>query len=131
MVHPPRLRVVRLAIRGLLILLCAFAVPKFASGEDDAPTDQDVISSKRPKAVGHPASEWSRMFPENNDCATAKLDLWFRRGTVTHSIFLPDGGLHYRALVGGAEGTTMLIGGKDCLIRVRIQAVPAGTSIHD
>jgi hypothetical protein len=118
--------------RGLLILLCAFAVPKLASSEADAPTDRDIISSKRPKAVGHPAPASSRMFPENNDCATAKLDLWLRRGTVTHSVFLPDGRLHYRALMGGAEGTTtMLIGGKDCLIRVRIQPVPAGTSIYD
>ena len=134
--HPPRLRRVRLVIRASLILLCVFAVPKLASSETDTSTDQEIISSKRPKVihqgVNHPTRASSRMFPENSDCATAKLDIWFRRGTVTHSAFLPDGGLNFRALMGDAEGTTtMLIGGKDCLIRVRIQPVPAGTSVYD
>ena len=33
MVHAPRLRRIRLVIRGLLILLCVFTVPRLASSE--------------------------------------------------------------------------------------------------
>ena len=40
-----RLRFIRLAIRALLILLCVFVVPKLASSEGEALTDQDIISS--------------------------------------------------------------------------------------
>jgi hypothetical protein len=134
--HPPRLRHISQAIRGSLALLCVFAVPKLASSESDTSTDLNTFLNKRPKVihqgVGYPGRASSRLFSENSDCATAKLDLWFQRGTVTHSVFLPDGALHFRALMGDAEGaTTMLIGGKDCLIRVRIQPVPAGTSVYD
>jgi hypothetical protein len=134
--HPQRLRHIRLVIRGLLVLLCIFAIPKLASSEADTPKDQDVISSKRPKVIhqggGYPVRATSRIFPDNNDCATAKIDLWFQRGAVTHSVSLANEGLHFRGPMRSAEGaTTFLVGGKDCLIRVRIQPVSAGTSVHD
>ena len=134
MAHPPTLRVVRLAIRGLLILLCVFAVPKPASSEADALTDQDIISSQRPKVihqgVSNPGNKSLRLFAENKDCATAKLDIWLQHGTVTHSATLSDGGVNFRT-AGGEKGRTMIIGGRDCRIRVRIEAVPADTSIFD
>jgi hypothetical protein len=38
--------------------------------------------------------------------------------------------VNFRSVV-GEKGTTMMIGGKDCLIRVRIEPVPAGTSISE
>ena len=57
--HLPRSRVIRFAIRGLLILLCVFAVPKLASSEADTLTDQDIAWSQRPKVthqgIGYPA----------------------------------------------------------------------------
>jgi hypothetical protein len=131
--HPPRSHFIRLAIRGLLILLCVFAVPKLASSEADL-TDQDIAWSQRPKVthegVGHPASTSLRLFAENKDCAVVKLDIWLQRGTVTHSASLSDGGVNFRT-AGGEKGRTMIIGGRDCRIRVRIEAVPADTSIFD
>jgi len=134
MVHPPRLRFIKLAIRGLLILLCVFAVPKLASSEGEALTDQDILWSQRPKVihegVGHPVGTSLRLFAENKDCATVKLDIWLQRGTVTHSVSLSDRSVIFRT-AGGDKGRTMIIGGKDCRIRVRVEAVPADTSIFD
>jgi hypothetical protein len=131
--HPPRLRFIRLAIRGLLVLLFAFAVPQPAPGESDL-TDQDIAWSQRPKVthegIGHPASTSLRLFAENKDCAVVKLDIWLRHGMVTHSASLSDGGVNFRTW-GGEKGRTMIIGGRDCRIRVRIEAVPADTSIFD
>ena len=69
-----------------------------------------------------------RLFAENNDCATAKLDIWLQRGTATHSVTLSDGGVNFRT-AGGENGRTMIIGGRDCRIRVRIEAVPTDASI--
>jgi hypothetical protein len=133
--HPPRLRVVRLAIRGLLILLCIFAIPKLASSEADTSTDLNTFLNKRPKVnhqgIGNPGQTSSRLFQENSDCAVAKLDIWLQYGTVTHSASLSNGGLNFRSVTGAKGITTMLIGGKDCLIRVRIEPAPAGTSISE
>ena len=82
--HLPRLRFIRLAIRGLLVLLCVFAVPKLASSEGEALTDQDIVWSQRPKiiheGVGIRASTSLRLFAENKDCAVVKLDIWLQRG---------------------------------------------------
>ena len=134
MSHPPKSCFIRLAIRGLLILLCVFAYPKLASSEGEALTDQDILWSQRPKVihegVGHPVGTSLRLFAENKDCATVKLDIWLQRGMVTHSATLSDGGVNFRT-AGGEKGRTMIIGGKDCRIRVRIEAVPADTSIFD
>jgi hypothetical protein len=131
--HPPRLRFIRSAFRVSLILLCVFAVSKLASSEADL-TDQDIAWSQRPKVshedAGHTASTSLRLFAENKDCAVVKLDIWLQRGTVTHSASLSDGGVNFRT-AGGEKGRTMIIGGRDCRIRVRIEAVPADTSIFD
>jgi hypothetical protein len=130
--HPPRSRRIRLVIRALLMLLCVFAIPKLASSETDTSTDQDVVSSKQPKVIrqggGYPQQRSLRLFAENKDCAVAKLDIWLQHGMVTYSAS-PDAS-NFR-IGGGAKEKTMLIGGKDCLIRVRIQAVAAGTTTFD
>jgi hypothetical protein len=134
MSHPPKSCFIRLAIRGLLILLCVFAYPKLASSEGEALTDQDILWSQRSKVVhegiGHPRATSLRLFPENKDCATAKLDIWLQHGTVTHSASLADRSVIFRTAA-GEKGRTMIIGGRDCRIRVRIEAVPADTSIFD
>lgn len=125
----------RLFIRGLLILLCVFAIPKLASSEMDRPAGQHTAPTDQQKAfplfVRRPAGASSRMFPDSNDCAAAKLDIWLQYGTMTYTAFTPSSELRFKALVGGTQGTTMLIGDKDCLIRVRIQPVPAGTTVYD
>jgi len=130
--HPPRLRFTRLAIRGLLMLLCVFAVPKLASSEADTPADQDAASSKRPKRIYHGGGFTRSLsmpfYQENTDCAVAKLDIWLLHGWVTQAVSPPDAGWRTQT---GEKGTTMIFGGKDCLIRVRIERVPAGTSIFE
>jgi hypothetical protein len=132
--HLQKLRSVSLVLRGLLILLCVFAVPKLASSEGEALTDQDIAWSQRSKArhegILHPGGTSLRLFAENNDCATVKVDIWLQRGTVTHSASLSDRSVIFRT-TGGEKGRTMIIGGKDCRIRVRIEAVPADTSVFD
>jgi len=135
MSRPTSQHYIALLVRALLIMLCVFAVPKLASSEGEPLTDQDIIASQRPKVihqgVRNPGGTSLRLFAENNDCAVAKLDIWLQRGTVTHSASLADKGLNFRTVQSAKGTTTMLIGGKDCLIRVRIQPVPAGTSIYD
>jgi hypothetical protein len=133
--HTSNARYGRLLIRGLLILLCAFAIPKLASSEIDQPAGQKNAPTKQPKAfpryISSPTGTSSRMLPDSKDCAAAKLDIWLQSGTMTYTAFMPDSDLRFKALVGGTAGTTMLIGDKECLIRVRIQPVPAGTTIYD
>jgi hypothetical protein len=74
---------------------------------------------------------WSRMLPDSKDCASAKLDIWVQYGTMTYTAFTPESDRRFKALVGGTAGTTMLIGDNECLIRVRIEPVPAGTTVYD
>ncbi|HZO44620.1 MAG TPA: hypothetical protein VFB68_01950 [Xanthobacteraceae bacterium] len=133
--YPPRLRLTRSAIRGLLILLCLFAIPKLAFSEADTSTDLNTFVNKRPKVIHHGVSNpegtsW-RLYLANGDCTAAKLDIWLQNGAASYSASLPDGGLNFRSAVGARGITTMLIGGKDCLIRVRIEPVPAGTNISE
>lgn len=129
--HRPSLRFITPTIRGLLILVSVLAIPKLASSEAD--TDQDAISSKQLKVIhqggGYPQLRSLRLFAENKDCAVAKLDIWLQHGTMTYSAS-PDLS-RFRTAQSKNATTTMLIGGKDCLIRVRIQPVPGGTSIDD
>lgn len=133
-------RCVRLAIRALLVGLCVFVIPKLASSEPDAGKAQREDAGKLPKALGTPGGgapmrAWSRFFPDSEGCAMAKLDVWLERGVATYSIFLSNAGAsgqHAAARIGGgADGTTMLFGEKDCLIRVRIEQAPAGASIDN
>jgi hypothetical protein len=135
MTSTSRLLCIRPVFRGLLILLCVFVVPQLASSEADTSTDLNTFLNKRPKlihqGVSNPERTSWRMFLENSDCAVAKLDIWLQNGAATYSASLPDGGLNFRSVVGAKGITTMLIGGKDCLIRVRIEPVPAGTSISE
>ena len=86
--HPPRLHCIRLAVRGLLILLCVFAVPKLASSETDTLTDPRYrLGASGPRSFIRASairdSTSLRLFPENKDCAMAKLDIWLQRGMVT------------------------------------------------
>lgn len=129
--HVPNLSCIRLAIRGLLVLMCAFGIPKLASGEPDVVTQQN-LSSKKAKVTpggGHPMRMTSRLFPDGDDCAVAKVDIWLQRGAVTYSIFLAGQRTAQlsRSFAGGADGTTMLIGEKDCLVRVRIERATDAT----
>ena len=133
--HTSYLRDRRFFIRGLLVLLCVFAIPKLASSEADRPAGQQNTPAEQkkefPRFVRGPTSASSRMFPDSKDCAAAKLDIWVQYGRMTYTAFTPNSEIRLKALVGGMQGTTMLIGEGECLIRVRIQPVPAGTTVYD
>jgi hypothetical protein len=86
------LRCTSFVIRALLATLCVFVIPKLASSEPDAGTQQRDDAGKSPRALGTPGGgapmrAWSRLFPNSEGCAAAKLDVWLERGVVTYSIF--------------------------------------------
>ena len=60
----------------------------------------------------------SRLFADGDDCAVAKVDIWLQRGAMTYSIFLAGKSPAQvaRASAGGSDGTTLLIGEKDCVV---------------
>lgn len=120
---------ITLLVRGLLVLLCALAVPRLASSEPDVASDHlDVLKKYRLLGLDgfdRPRRRFmSRVAPENAGCPVARIDMALERGLLSYSIFLPDlpeGEAGQSAKHGGAHGTTMLIGEKDCVIRIRIE----------
>jgi hypothetical protein len=129
MSRPTSQHCIRLLVRGFLVLLCALAVPKLASSEPDiAPGHPDIF--KKYKLLGlddfdRPRRRFvSRVAPETDGCPTARIDIALERGLLSYSIFLPDlpeGEAGQSAKHGGGDGTTMLIGEKDCVIRIRVE----------
>lgn len=135
---PRNLRFPTFAISALLAVLCVLMIPMPTSSEPNVGAHQQNDGGKSPKTIGKPGytpprSAWSRLYPTSDDCAAAKVDIWLERGVATYSIFVPGAGIGGQRAVarvgGGEDGTTMLIGAKDCLIRVRIERAPAGTTI--
>jgi hypothetical protein len=124
-----------LFVRALLVLLCLFAVPELVSGEPDISADQAAPSSKNKRPTGRsalPMRVSSRLFPDGDDCAVAKVDIWLQRGNVTYSTFLPGKSPAQisRSNAGGWYGTTILLGEKDCLVRIRIERAD-DASVYD
>jgi len=131
-------RCITFIVRALLAAMCVLVIPKLAASEPN--TQQRRDAGKPPKALGAPGGAapmraWSRLFLNREGCAIAKLDIWLNRGIATYSIFMADAGAtgqHATARIGGGtDGTTMLFGEKDCLIRVRIEQAPADASIDN
>jgi len=131
-------RCITFLIRALLAAMCVLVIPKLAASEPN--TQQRDDAGKSPKALGTPGGAapmraWARLFTDREGCARAKLDVWLGQGIATYSIFMADvGATGQRAAArigGGADGTTMLFGEKDCLIRVRIEQAPTGASIDN
>jgi hypothetical protein len=64
----------------------------------------------------------SQLFPNHVDCTAVKLDVWLGGGRMTYSLFNglePKSPTADRTDVPGKS--TMLIGGKDCRVRVTIE----------
>ena len=63
------------------------------------------------------------------------MDISLTQGVASYSLSVPGagaGGQRAIARVGGGEGaTTILVGGKDCLISIRVERAPAGVSIDN
>jgi hypothetical protein len=132
--HPANRRTL-MFVRALLVLLCLFAVPELVSGQPDSTADQAAPSSKNKRPTGRSALPMrvnSRLFPDGDDCAVAKVDIWLQRGNVTYSTFLPGKSPAQisRSNAGGSDGTTILIGEKDCLVRIRIERA-SDASVYD
>jgi hypothetical protein len=134
---PRNMRSTSLLIRAMFAALCVLVIPKLALGEPDAPGHQQTISGKPSKrdpfiGGGRPMHLTSRLFPDSDDCAVAKVDIWLQRGLVTYSTFVAGKSPAQvsRSFSGGADGTTVLIGEKDCLVRVRIERA-TDASVYD
>jgi hypothetical protein len=64
--------------------------------------------------------------PASDNCAVARVDIAFERALMSFAVFLPDlpegeSGQTWKGHLGGANGTTILIGEEDCVIRIRIE----------
>jgi hypothetical protein len=85
----------------------------------------------RSSSYYRPMSVSSQLFPNHEDCGAVKLDVWLNRGQLIYSLFNPDTEaaslFNLEADASTAESTdvpgktTMLIGGKNCRIRVVIE----------
>lgn len=78
---------------------------------------------RRTRAGNAPMRVTSRLYPNNDDCATAKLDVWLERGILTYTLFNPGnpGAAQTADFVDEPGRTTMLVGEKACRIRVVIE----------
>jgi hypothetical protein len=129
MSHPTSQHYITLLVRGLLVLLCVLAVPRFASSESGAASDHPSPLSKF-RAFSLDGSPARRIFSglgiRNENCAVARVDIAFERGLMTYAVFLPDlpegdSGQTWKSSSGGPDGTTILIGEEDCVVRIRIE----------
>jgi hypothetical protein len=133
------LRDIALVLGGVLIGACLFSNPKQASSafREGAAIEGAIIieKDKRNRTEGRPDSPegWggitryssyyspsrvsSRLFPDHDDCDAAKLDVWLSSGLLTYSLF-PDAEAPTAESTDIPGKTTMLIGRKDCQIRI-------------
>lgn len=127
--NPTSPHYIALLVRGLLVLLCVLAVPRFASSESSAASDHPSPLSKF-RVFSLDGSPARRIFAglgvRSDNCAVAKVDIAFERGLMTYAVFLPalpegDSGQTWKSHSAGSDGTTILVGEKDCVVRIRIE----------
>jgi hypothetical protein len=75
------------------------------------------------RAGNAPMRVTSRLFSNNDDCATVKLDVWLERGILTYTLFNPG---NSRAadtadFFDEPGRMAMLIGEKNCRVRIVIE----------
>ena len=136
------LRDIGLILGGALVGACLFSVPKQASSafrEGDAIVGAIIIEKdKRNRQQNQPDNSegWggitrntgyyrpsrvsSRLFPDHEACGTVKLDVWLNSGRLIYSLF-PDVEAPTADSTDVPGKTTMLIGGKDCQVRIVIE----------
>ena len=127
--RPTSQRRTTLLVRGLLVLLCILAVPRLAAGESDVAADHpSPLRHFRVFSLdGKPARHiFTGIGSRSENCAVARVDIAFERGLMAYAIFLPalkegDSGQTWKSYAGGPDGTTILIGEKDCVVRIRIE----------
>jgi hypothetical protein len=136
------LRDIGLVLAGALIGACVFGVPKQASSayREGAAIEGAIIVEKdrrnrmesrpdNPEGWGgitryssyySPSRVSSRLFPDHDDCDAVKLDVWLNSGLLTYSLF-PDTEAPTAESTDIPGKTTMLIGRKDCQVRIVIE----------
>ncbi len=142
MSKPRNLRDIGLVLAGVLAGACLFSLPKQASSafrEGDAIGGAIIIEKdKRNRQQNQPDNSegWggitrntgyyrpsrvsSRLFPDHEDCDAMKLDVWLNNGLLTYSLF-PDPEAPTAENTDVPGKTTMLIGRKDCQVRIVIE----------
>jgi hypothetical protein len=145
----PNLRDISLLLAGVLVGACLFSVPKQASsafregaaieGAVIVETDRQDRTERRadnPEGWGgiarrssyyRPSHVSSRLFPDHHDCDTVKLDVWLNSGLLTYSLF-PDAEAPSAESTDVPGKTTMLIGRKDCQVRIVIERADGRSS---
>jgi hypothetical protein len=137
------LRDIGLVLGGVLVGACLLSIPKQASSafrEGDAIMGAVIIEKDRqtrmdsrpdnPEGWGgitrfssyyRPSRVSSRLFPNHDDCAAVKLDVWLNSGLLTYSHFNSEADASPTARTDDPGKTTMLLGGKNCQVRIVIE----------
>jgi hypothetical protein len=149
----PKLRNLRdigLVLAGVLVGACLFSVPERASSafrEGDVLMGAIIIEKDKrdrwerqpnnPEGWGGitrsssyywPMRVSSQLFPNHEDCAAVKLDVWINSGLLTYSLFNPEADASPAESTDVPGRTTMLIGGKDCQVRIVIERADGRSS---
>lgn len=142
MSKPWNLRDIGLVLAGVLAGACLFSLPKQASSavrEGDATVGAIIIEKDKRNGLQNqpdnsegwggitrttssyrPSRVSSRLFPDHQDCGTLKLDVWLNSGLLIYSLF-PDTEAPTTDSADVPGKTTLLIGGKDCQVRIVIE----------
>lgn len=120
------IRSVGLILGGFFAVLLASFVTKTASSENwmHRLDNADGWGGMRHTRAGNaPMRVTSRLFSNNDDCVTVKLDVWLERGILTYTLFSPDRprDTHTADFVDEPGRVIMLIGEKNCRVRVQIE----------
>jgi hypothetical protein len=138
------LRVIGIVLGGVLAAAGLFTVPKHASSayrEGDAimgaivyardKSDRWEYQPNNPEGWGgitrnhsyhRPMVVTSQLFPNHEDCAAVKVDIWLGSGRLTYSLFNnPETDAPPADTTDVPGRTTMLIGEKNCRVRVLIE----------
>jgi len=126
MENPEKIRNIGLVLGGLLAILAASFVSKPASSEDwmHRLDNADGWGGMRHTRPGNaPMRVTSRLFSNNDDCATAKLDVWLERGILTYTLFNPGNphAAHTAEFFDEPGRIAMLIGEKNCRVRIVVE----------
>jgi hypothetical protein len=140
-----RARDISLILGGIVVGACLFTGPEHASSayrEGDAVTGAIILEKAKPEITYQPNNPegWggmqrvpaghvlgrertaSRFYPTHEDCAAVKLDIWIDRGMMTYTVLNnPDVGVQAIETTDDPGRTTMLIGEKNCRVRVLIE----------
>jgi hypothetical protein len=144
------LRDIGLILAGMLAGACLFSVTEQASSafrEGDAIEGAIIIEKdKRDRREHQPNNSegWggitrntsyyrpmrvlSQLFPNHGDCGAVKLDVWLNSGLLIYSLFNSDADASLAESTDVPGKTTMLIGGKNCRIRVVIERADVPSS---